>query len=59
LVKAMKKRETIKDPYEAARKCLPPNSAINSPFDNTDKDEPKNKRRKLSVWQIVYVNKLT
>jgi hypothetical protein len=47
LVKAMKKRETVDDPYEAARKYLPPNSSIQCPFDDADKDEPENKRRKL------------
>jgi hypothetical protein len=42
LIKAMKKRDTVKDAYEAARKYLPPNSSINCPFDrlNEDKDEP-------------------
>jgi hypothetical protein len=33
LVKAMKKRDTIEDPYEAARKYLPPNSDINCVFE--------------------------
>jgi hypothetical protein len=28
----MKKRENIEDPYEAAQKYLPSNSAINCPF---------------------------
>jgi hypothetical protein len=49
LVNAMKKRETVFDSYEAARKYLPPNSAINCPFDKPDKDEdePEKKRSKL------------
>jgi hypothetical protein len=33
LVKAMKQRKEIKNPYEAARKYLPPNSSINCPFE--------------------------
>lgn len=32
-VKTMKKRDTVEDPYEAARKYLPPNSTISCPFD--------------------------
>jgi hypothetical protein len=36
LVKAMKKRKTIKDPYKAARKYLPSNSDINCPFDKLE-----------------------
>jgi hypothetical protein len=50
LVKVMKKSETIKDSYEAARQYLPPNSSINCPFDLSDeeeKDEPDKKRHKL------------
>jgi hypothetical protein len=43
LVKAMKKREKIKDPYKAARNYLPPNSAINCPFDRLGEDEPEEK----------------
>jgi hypothetical protein len=43
----MKKREEIKDPYEAARKYLPSSSSISCPFENVDVDEPKKKRRKL------------
>jgi hypothetical protein len=33
LIKAMKKRKTVEDPYEAAKKYLPPNSSINCPFE--------------------------
>jgi hypothetical protein len=47
LIKAMKKYDTIKDPYKAARKYLPSSSTINCPFDGSDKDEPKKKRKKL------------
>jgi hypothetical protein len=44
LVKATRKRKTIKDPYEVARKYLPPNSTINCPFDRVEENEPKKKR---------------
>jgi hypothetical protein len=47
LVKVMKKSDEVKDPYEAARKYLPPNSDINCLFDGSDEDEPENKRSKL------------
>jgi hypothetical protein len=47
LVKAMKKRDAIKDPYEAARKYLPPNSSIRCPFDRVEDGKPEKKRRKL------------
>jgi hypothetical protein len=43
----MKKRDAIKDPYEAARKYLPPNSSINCPFDRVEDGKPEKKRRKL------------
>jgi hypothetical protein len=45
----MKKHKKIEDPYEAARKYLPPNSTINCPFGqlDEDKDEPEKKRSKL------------
>jgi hypothetical protein len=33
LIKAMKKRDGIKDPYEAAKRFLPPSSDINCQFD--------------------------
>jgi hypothetical protein len=47
LVKVMKKRETVKDPYEVARKYLPSSSSINCPFDRPDSDKPEEKRSKL------------
>jgi hypothetical protein len=47
LVKAMKTRDGVKDPYEVARKYLPPNSVINCPFGDADKNEPEKKRSKL------------
>jgi hypothetical protein len=47
LVKTMKTRKTVKDPYEAARKYLPPNSTINCPFDKADEEESKKKRTRL------------
>jgi hypothetical protein len=46
-IKAMKKDEIVDDPYETARKYLPPNSSINCPFDRLDECEPKKKRSKL------------
>jgi hypothetical protein len=39
LVKFMKKHKTLKDPYEAARRYLPYNSAIRCPFVKPEKDE--------------------
>jgi hypothetical protein len=47
LIKNMKKRDTVKDAYEAVRKYLPPNSSINCPFDGPDEKEPEKKRSKL------------
>jgi hypothetical protein len=47
LVKAIKKRDKTKDPYEAARKYLPSNSSINCPFDESEEDEPQKKRIKF------------
>jgi hypothetical protein len=44
LVKAMKKREDLKDPYEAARRYLPYNSMIRCPFVKPDPNEKRIKR---------------
>jgi hypothetical protein len=50
LVKMMKKRETLKGPYESARRYLPYNSWIRCPFVKPEPDEkakPAEKRMKL------------
>jgi hypothetical protein len=50
LIKVMKKRKTLKDPYEAARRYLPYNSQIRCPFVKPDPNEkamPKQKHIKL------------
>jgi hypothetical protein len=41
LVKLMKKIDTVKDPYEAARRYLPYNSDIRCPFVVPDPNEKK------------------
>jgi hypothetical protein len=53
LVKTMKKRRTVEDPYEAAQKYLPPNSSINCPFETSDEDGPEEKRRKFEYQLSV------
>jgi hypothetical protein len=55
----MKKNEQIKNPYEAARKYLPPNSSICCSFDGTDQAEPEKKRSKLKSLKKGTLNKLS
>jgi hypothetical protein len=41
LIKKMKKRKDLKDPYEAARRYLPYNSLIRCPFVVPDPNEKR------------------
>jgi hypothetical protein len=56
----MKKRDTIEDPYEAARKFLPSNSTINCPFEIPDEYEKESFERYLKniAHYINYTNEL-
>jgi hypothetical protein len=56
LVKEMKKLKTVKDPYEVARKYLPCNSAINCPFERSDKDDLFPKYPEKTEHSIDFTN---